>query len=92
MPILHFDTEAGTTTVTTINTCKANIQNELTTINSKVMNLTSGEWRSQSASDFQSEVQQWKTQLDTSLNNLDILRQKLEREIQEWLQVAQNFG
>lgn len=92
MAILHFDTDAGTTTVQTLNACKANIQAELTKITGKVQNLTGGEWSGQSSVDFQNEIQAWKAKLDTELTNLETLRTKLDREIQEWVQVAQAFG
>lgn len=91
MPILHFDTDAGTNTVNTINTCTANMRNELNTMRNKVMTLTSSEWQGNSANDFQQEVQAWGQRVETTLTNLETLRQKLEREIQEWLQVAQTF-
>jgi len=92
MAILHFDTDAGTNTVTQLNNCTAQMRNELNSLRTRVNNLVGSEWQGNSATDFQQEVQSWSQRLETSLTDLETLRQKLDREIQEWIQVAQTFG
>lgn len=92
MPILHFDTDSGRDMVNTINTCANQVRNEMNTMRNKVTSLTSSEWQGNASNEFQQEVQTWVQRLETTLTNLETLRQKLDREIQEWETVAQSFS
>lgn len=92
MPILHFDTDSGRDVLNTINTCATQVRNEMNTVRNKVNNLTGSEWQGNASVEFQQEMQTWVQRLETTLNNLDTLRQKLDREIQEWEAAGQTFA
>jgi WXG100 family type VII secretion target len=91
MPVLHFNTDVGRDVVNSINTCANQTRSELNTMRNKVSNLTGSEWQGNASVEFQQEVQTWSQRLETTLTTLETIRQKLDREIQEWEAAAQSF-
>ena len=91
MPVLHFNTDVGRDMVNNINTCANQVRSELNTMRNKVDTLTGSEWQGNASVEFQQEMQTWSQRLETTLTNLETIRQKLDREIQEWEAAAQSF-
>jgi WXG100 family type VII secretion target len=92
MATLHFDTDAGRNTSSTISASSNNIQSELSNLRSRVSSMVGGEWQGNSANQFEGEFQNWAQQLQTTLNTLDELKMKLDREIQEWETAASSLA
>lgn len=88
MATLHFDTDAGRSTVSQITVSTNELQGQLNTLSQRINSMVGSEWIGNSASQFQSEFQNWAQQLQQVTQNLETLRQRLEIEISEWEQAA----
>ena len=88
MTTLHFDTDAGKMTSTQINNSCSELNTQLNTLTQRVNSMVGAEWMGNSATMFQSEFQNWSQQLQQCVQQLEALRQRLDREIAEWEQAA----
>ena len=88
MATLHFDTDAGRSTVSQLNVSSNELQSQLNTLSQRVNGMVGSEWIGNSANQFQSEFQNWSQQLQQVMQNLETLRQRLETEIADWEQEA----
>lgn len=84
MATLHFETDAGRSTVSQINASNNELQGQLNTLTQRVNSMVGSEWIGRSATQFQGEFQTWAQQLQQVMQNLETLRQRLETEIAEW--------
>lgn len=92
MATLHFDTDAGRSTVSQLNVSANELQSELSRLTQRVNSMVGSEWIGNSATQFQSEFQNWSQQLNQVMQNLETLRQRLETEIADWEQAAATLG
>lgn len=92
MATLHFDTDAGRMTATTITTSKGNIETELANLRNRMSGMIGTEWIAPAATQFQSEFETWAGQLTQTLQALETLRMRLDQEIAEWEAAAQGFA
>jgi WXG100 family type VII secretion target len=92
MTTLHFDTDAGRMTSSTINTSSTNIQTELTNLTNRVNSMVGAEWQGNSAQIFQQEFQAWSGQLRNCMDALTQLRDRLDREINDWETAASTLA
>ena len=88
MATLHFETDAGRSTVSQINVSTNELQSQLNTLGQRINSMVGSEWIGNSANQFQSEFQNWSQQLQQVMQNLETLRQRLETEIADWEQAA----
>lgn len=91
MATLHFNTDAGRETISAMATASGNIENELTTLKSRVSSLVGSEWQGQSSQQFQDEFTTWANQLHSFLETLSTLQGRLNTEIQNWEAIASQF-
>lgn len=88
MTTLHFDTDAGRVTSSQIGNGVNELQGQLNALSQRVNGMVGSEWIGNSATQFQGEFQNWAQQLQNCMQQLETLRQRLDREIAEWEQAA----
>ena len=90
MTTLHMDVEI-------VRNAQSNMKNTHQQLSSMVQNMTNiihglqGAWQGNSANEFFSQFDQWRSSTNQKLDELQQLAQKLQQEINEWEQMASKF-
>ena len=92
MATLHFDTDQGRTTRSQIQTAQGDISQNLQTLRTNVSSLIGSAWIAPAADQFNEQFEQWAGQLQPLLDQLEDLGQRLDTEITQWEDTAQNLG
>lgn len=91
MTILHMQTGLVRSVGNQMQQASASMQQQTQQLNNAVQNLVYG-WQGPSASIFMGEIQPMMQQLNQFANTGELLNQRLQREVEEWEQVASQFG
>ncbi len=92
MATLHMDVESARSTNSTITNVHGQLTSELGTLTSTVQGLVGSTWMGASADQFGSEFEQWRTTMNSLLENLGALNQRLSGEITEWENMAASLS
>ncbi len=91
MATLHMEIETARSTQSTM----ANTHQQLTSLIQSMTNAVSNlqpAWMGNSATEFFSLYEQWRSQMNNILENLNQMAAKLQAEIGEWEQVASKLA
>jgi len=91
MATLHMDTDVAHGTSNTIRNTYNEMTSQLNAVSSSCDNLA-GAWQGQSATQFKSEYDDWRSKLSQALEALNTLQQRLDKEITEWETAAQSLS
>lgn len=91
MPLLHMETDATQAVGQQLQQTASTLQQQSQQLVYVLQNLN-GEWQGASAAVFTGEMQLLLQQLNQLANNGQTLNQRLQREVDEWEQVAVEFG
>lgn len=91
MPVLHMETSLVRDVAYQIQQASASLQQQTQQLNYLVQNLTNA-WQGPSASIFMAEIQPLLQHLNQFANNGELLNQRLQREVDQWEQVANYLG
>ena len=83
MTTLRMNTDQARSTASVMQAQHGEIQSALSSLSSSVSTLD-GEWMGNSATQFQTEFSEWRSQLGNLLNVLQELKNRLDAEIAEW--------
>ena len=92
MATLHMEVESARSTYSSLTTVQGNLTSELGTLTSSVQGLVGTAWMGNSANEFSSEFEQWRTSMNSLLEHLSTLGQRLNNEISEWENMAANLS
>lgn len=92
MTQLTFNTDEGRSTSTLISTTCSNLGTELNNLRNNVNSLVGAAWIGQSANQFQGEFDQWATTLQNIINELEVMKGRLDMEIAQWEETASAFA
>ncbi len=91
MTTLHMEVETARSTQTTM----VNTYQQLTSLLQSMTNAVNGlqpAWMGNSATEFFSMYDQWRSNMNTVLENLNQMASKLQAEINEWEQMASKLA
>jgi len=91
MTTLHMEIETARSTQTNMANTYQQLTSLLQSMTSAVGGLQSA-WMGNSATEFLSLYDQWKSGMNTTLENLNAMSTKLQAEINEWEQVASKLA
>jgi len=92
MATLHMDVEAARTVHTNIVNSHTEVTTHVSTMTTQVQNLVGSLWMGNSASEFLSEYESWRTSTNQLLDALNTMASRLQNEITEWETMAQNLS
>ncbi len=87
MTTLHMNTDQARSTAAAMRQAAQEMQAVFNRVNSAVGALES-QWQGNSASQFQAEYNAWRQRVQPSMNQLQELTARLQREIAQWEQAA----
>lgn len=91
MTTLRMEVEAVQSAQTNMQNTKQQLDQLLATMSNTVTGLQSN-WMGNSATEFLSLYDQWKSGMNTSLENLAQMASRLQNEINEWNQMASKLS
>ena len=91
MTTLHMEVETARATQSNIANTYQQLSSLLQSMSSSVGNLQPV-WMGNSATEFFGLYDQWKSSMNTTLENLNTMAQKLNTEINEWEQMASKLA
>lgn len=91
MTTLHMEIETARNTQTTMANTYQQLTSLLQSMTSAVNNLQPA-WMGNSATEFFSLYEQWRSGMNTTLENLNQMASKLQAEINEWEQMASKLA
>lgn len=92
MTTLKMNVPEARSTSSNIQTAVSQLRTELGSLKNRVTSMVGSEWQSNAANQFQQEFQTWEQQVTTLLTNMEELRDRLDREIAQWEEVAARLG
>ena len=92
MTTLHMDVESVRSTSTTLQNVHDEMVSQIGSLASSVQGVVGSAWQGNSATQFNSEFEQWRTSVNQMLEQLALLKQRLESEINEWETMAQSLS
>lgn len=91
MSVLHMDTDACYAVKGQIVNSKEAINDSMIQINSQVSSMVGSTWIAPGAEQFKGEIEQWVSQVQQALENLQTLADRLQNEVQNWTGEGQSF-
>jgi WXG100 family type VII secretion target len=91
MTTLHMEIETARSTQSSMNNTYQQLNSLLQSMTSSVGNLQPA-WMGNSAMEFFGLYDQWKSGMNTTLENLNTMSTKLQAEINEWEQMANRLA
>lgn len=91
MTTLHMEVETARSTQNSMNNTSAQMESMLQSLSSSINGLQPA-WLGNSATEFFSECEQWRSSMITLLENLDSLSTRLSNEINEWESMASKLA
>ncbi|WP_041455046.1 MULTISPECIES: WXG100 family type VII secretion target [Anaerolinea] len=91
MTTLHMEVETARSTASNMANTYQQLIGLVQSMNSSVNNLQSA-WMGNSATEFFGLYDQWRSSMNTILENLNTMTTKLQTEITEWEQMASNLS
>jgi WXG100 family type VII secretion target len=92
MATLKLDTDLARHVHSTMASTYGEFRNNVNTVNASARNLLEGNWEGNSAIEFRDQFDSWYQQVNTNLQMLQELADRLNREIGEWEAAAQRLG
>lgn len=92
MATLHMEVESARSAYSSLTTVNSNLTSELSTLTSTVQGLVGTAWMGNSANEFSTEYENWRTSMTTLLEHLTTLGQRLNNEITEWENMSANLS
>ena len=92
MSTLKMNVPEARSTSSGIQSAVSQLRTELNSLKNRVTSMVGSEWQSQAANQFQQEFTTWEQQIMTLLTNMEELRNRLDREIAQWEEVAARLG
>jgi len=91
MTTLHMEVETARSTQSSMVNTYQQLQSLLQSMTSSVTGLQPA-WMGNSATEFFGLYDQWKSSMNTTLDNLNTMNTKLQAEINEWEQMASKLA
>lgn len=91
MATISMETETARSTQTTISNTQQQLSSMLQSMTSNVNGLQ-GSWQGNSANEFFSTYEQWRSQMNSILEQLQTLSTRLQNEIVEWETVSSKLA
>lgn len=91
MPTLYMEVETARSVQSTMSNTYQQLANLLQSMSSSVSSLQSA-WMGPSATEFFNLYDQWKSGMNSTLENLNQMTGRLQAEITEWEQTASKFA
>lgn len=91
MATLHMETETARSTQTTLTNTHQQLTSMLQSMTSSVNSLQPA-WVGNSATEFYGTYDQWRSQMNTLLDQLSALSTRLQNEITEWESMASKLA
>ncbi len=88
MTTLHMDVETVRNTQTNMTNAHSDLTSQITSITNSVAGMVGSTWQGNSANEFQSEFDSWRSSITGILDKLNELSSRLGTEITEWEQMA----
>ena len=90
-PIRHMDTDACYSVNNQIISTKDAINDSVTQIYSQVDGMVGSAWIAPGADQFKSDIEQWRSQLQQALEQLQTLSDRFKTEIEHWIDEGQSY-
>lgn len=91
MATLHMETETARNTQSTLNNSHQQIMSMIQSLNNSVNGLQPA-WIGNSATEFYGTFDQWRSQVNTLMDQLQTLSTRLQAEINEWEAMSQKLA
>ena len=91
MPTLHMDVETARSAQSNMTNTQQQLSSLLQSMTSQVNGLQPA-WQGNSATEFFGLYDQWRSNMNTALENLNNMSTRLQAEITEWEQVASKLS
>ena len=92
MTTLHMDVESVRNTRSNLQSVHDEMSSQLSSLASSVQGVVGSAWQGNSANEFNSEFEQWRTSVNQILEQLSVLGQRLDSEITEWETMASKLN
>jgi WXG100 family type VII secretion target len=92
MTTLHMDVESARSTQANIKSTHDQVLSEVGTITSAVQGMVGSVWLGNSATEFLNEYENWRSSMNTMLEALNTLGNRLQSEIAEWETMASKLA
>ena len=91
MPTLHMEVETARSTQGNLTNTHSQLVSLIQSLTGAVNNLRPA-WMGNSATEFFGQYDQWKSGMNTTLENLNAMATRLQNEINEWEQMASRLA
>lgn len=88
MATLHMEVEAARSTASTMKSSREQVEASVQAMGNSVTGLVGSGWQGNSASEFLSTYEQWRSTMTQLVQQLNELTGRLDNEINQWEQMA----